>query len=199
MSMRMPFARAINPITKTNWEGVGVKPHFEVAADKALEKAIELAKSGTTKLASKGSPEMEQTETSSFDAAVLEQKANSLMGDESFAEAAVAFGKLAKNAPDTGRFWFRYAYCLHMNGEPDKALEFHKRAAMFDQFAGIATYNIACVHAMNKRVDKAFEALEEAVELGFGGVSQLDGDTDLDNIREDERYAKLIEKIEDRN
>lgn len=35
----VPFARAINPITKTNWEGVGVKPDIEVAAAQSLKTA----------------------------------------------------------------------------------------------------------------------------------------------------------------
>jgi retinol-binding protein 3 len=39
----VPFARAINPITKTNWEGTGVEPHVKVAADEALETAKQLA------------------------------------------------------------------------------------------------------------------------------------------------------------
>jgi C-terminal processing protease CtpA/Prc len=39
----IPTGRAINPITKTNWEGTGVKPDVEVTADKALDAAIELA------------------------------------------------------------------------------------------------------------------------------------------------------------
>jgi retinol-binding protein 3 len=42
----MPTGRAINPITNTNWEGTGVKPHIEVEAEKALTaahvKALEL-------------------------------------------------------------------------------------------------------------------------------------------------------------
>src|SRR5262249_28364706 len=32
-----------NPITKTNWEGTGVKPDVQVAAEQALDKAQELA------------------------------------------------------------------------------------------------------------------------------------------------------------
>lgn len=35
----VPTGQAINPITKTNWEGTGVKPDIAVAADKALEAA----------------------------------------------------------------------------------------------------------------------------------------------------------------
>lgn len=35
----VPFARSINPITKTNWEGVGVKPEVPVEAEKALKVA----------------------------------------------------------------------------------------------------------------------------------------------------------------
>ncbi|MGZ5473429.1 MAG: S41 family peptidase [Thermoanaerobaculia bacterium] len=39
----VPFARAINPITKTNWEGTGVAPDIAVPADQALDRAYVLA------------------------------------------------------------------------------------------------------------------------------------------------------------
>ena len=39
----VPYARAINPITKTNWEGTGVEPDVKVPADQALETAKKLA------------------------------------------------------------------------------------------------------------------------------------------------------------
>ena len=39
----VPFARAINPITKTNWEGTGVEPNVKVAAAQALDTAKKLA------------------------------------------------------------------------------------------------------------------------------------------------------------
>ncbi len=38
-TITVPFARSINPITKTNWEGTGVKPDVAVSADKALKVA----------------------------------------------------------------------------------------------------------------------------------------------------------------
>jgi C-terminal processing protease CtpA/Prc len=39
----VPFARAINPITLTNWEGIGVVPDVKVAAADALTTAQKLA------------------------------------------------------------------------------------------------------------------------------------------------------------
>jgi len=40
----IPISRTINPVTKSNWEGVGVQPDIKIESDKALEKAKELAK-----------------------------------------------------------------------------------------------------------------------------------------------------------
>ncbi len=39
----VPFARAINPVTKTDWEGKGIQPDVKVPADQALDKAKQLA------------------------------------------------------------------------------------------------------------------------------------------------------------
>jgi retinol-binding protein 3 len=35
----VPYSTAINPVTKTSWEKVGVKPEIEISSDKALETA----------------------------------------------------------------------------------------------------------------------------------------------------------------
>jgi retinol-binding protein 3 len=40
----VPFMRACNPVSKTNWEGVGVQPDVPTKADEALDRAVELAR-----------------------------------------------------------------------------------------------------------------------------------------------------------
>jgi C-terminal processing protease CtpA/Prc len=54
----VPRGRAINPITRTNWEGTGVKPDVEVPAALALETAHLLALRDTLKRAD--DPEMKE-------------------------------------------------------------------------------------------------------------------------------------------
>ncbi|MBC3841406.1 S41 family peptidase [Streptacidiphilus sp. 4-A2] len=43
LTVTVPTARAINPVTGTNWEGVGVVPDIAVTADEALDTALALA------------------------------------------------------------------------------------------------------------------------------------------------------------
>jgi C-terminal processing protease CtpA/Prc len=40
VTVTVPTARSINPVTGTNWEGVGVEPDLPVAADEALDTAL---------------------------------------------------------------------------------------------------------------------------------------------------------------
>jgi hypothetical protein len=56
-------------------------------------------------------------------------------------------------------------------------------------------YNAACSLSLAKRIDDAFVYLEKALQAGArtGGLSKVmvDADHDLDNLRGDERFAKL--------
>jgi hypothetical protein len=40
----VPYLRALNPVTKTNWEGVGVEPDVKTTANAALDRALVLAR-----------------------------------------------------------------------------------------------------------------------------------------------------------
>jgi len=62
-SARIPFSRAINPVTKSDWEGTGVKPDVAVRADRALLVAHLMAlRKALSKATDKGvSNELEET------------------------------------------------------------------------------------------------------------------------------------------
>lgn len=57
-----------------------------------------------------------------------------------------------------------------------------------------AHYNLACRYALLKQRDKAFTALRKAVELGYRDFAFMQGDHDLDSIRKDPRFRKLVKE-----
>ena len=59
--LRVPFARAINPISKTNWEGTGVTPDVQTPAAQAFDRAYRMA---IEKLAAKATDPARKSELS---------------------------------------------------------------------------------------------------------------------------------------
>ena len=55
-----------------------------------------------------------------------------------------------------------------------------------------AHYNLACRYALLKQRDKALTALRKAVELGYRDFAFMQEDQDLDSIRKDPRFRKLM-------
>lgn len=50
-ALSLPEQRSVNPITQTNWQGVGVTPDVAAPADRALDVALELARAELTRRA----------------------------------------------------------------------------------------------------------------------------------------------------
>ena len=55
--------------------------------------------------------------------------------------------------------------------------------------------NIACIHALEGDKDGAIEALANAVDAGFNDLAWAAKDGDLKSLREDPRFAKLVNGI----
>ncbi len=58
-----------------------------------------------------------------------------------------------------------------------------------------ARYNLACSLALTARIDDALDELELSVELGYRDASFLEGDSDLDALRGEERFRRLVERL----
>ena len=106
--------------------------------------------------------------------------------------AAEAWGLIIEAEPDNATAWFNFGYCLHAARRLDAAIEAHKKAATFDDYHGIALYNLGCAYALLERPDEAFEGRFASHAAGFRMRGQAEGDSDLDSLRSDPRYEALL-------
>jgi Tfp pilus assembly protein PilF len=56
-------------------------------------------------------------------------------------------------------------------------------------------YNLCCAYAKYGEKDRAFAALEKAIELRYPSKELLETDTDLVSIRSDQRFKELVKKV----
>jgi len=60
-------------------------------------------------------------------------------------------------------------------------------------------YNLACSLALLGETEKACDALERAVELGYDDLEHLLADGDLGSLRDAPRFARLVARIGERS
>ena len=60
---------------------------------------------------------------------------------------------------------------------------------------GTGYYNTACVYSLSKQSDKAFEWLNKAIDEGFTNRNTMETDTDLEPIRSDARFQKVLARL----
>jgi tetratricopeptide (TPR) repeat protein len=128
----------------------------------------------------------------------VRSQANEAVQSGDFTVAAANFKKLTEANPKDAQAWQMLGYSLHAAGKLDEALPMHMKAAEFKQTAPVATYNIACVHALKGNADEAFTWLDKAVAAGFDDVDQLQGDADFVSLRKDPRFAKLESTLKEK-
>lgn len=85
----VPVGRAINPVTKTNWEGTGVTPHVETSADEALALAHRMA---MEKLAEKAESEEDKKYFAWFSEAMEAKEAPAELTAEQMKACTGQFG-----------------------------------------------------------------------------------------------------------
>lgn len=81
-------------------------------------------------------------------------------------------------------------YALGRKGDSDDAL-----AALIGKYEKEGPYNIAHVYAFRGEADKAFEWLDEAVEYGDPGLSDIVTESLFANVRSDPRWLPFLRKI----
>ncbi len=83
-------------------------------------------------------------------------------------------------------------------GQHEKGLEIDKRLVRLCPSDPAAFYNLACSLSLLGQLDKARDALQKALDLGFGPVSQIENDPDLANLRASPHYEGIYSRFRHR-
>lgn len=123
-------------------------------------------------------------------------------GDDAFQherwdDAVRAYQAALKKGIDNPLLHFRLGFSLHMRGRHEEALPHHLLATRIDSrpLRIDALYNVACANARLGRKEEALKALARAIEAGFVDTPQVARDSDLDSLRDDPSFQKLVASI----
>ena len=91
----------------------------------------------------------------------------------------------------------RLGYALHVLGKYEEALPSHLRAAAatHPEVRIDGLYNAACASALLGNSDAALPYFAKAIDAGFKDKEQVEKDTDLASLRDDDRFKKLVAGI----
>jgi Flp pilus assembly protein TadD len=88
------------------------------------------------------------------------------------------------------------ATLLSMKGRFADGLKVEKRLVELRPADPLAHYNLACSYARMNRRGLSIKTLRKAVELGYRDFRYMREDNDLDPLREDPRFRKLLREYE---
>lgn len=75
----------------------------------------------------------------------------------------------------------------------EQAIFYRELVAKMAPLDPLNYYNLACCYALDDQKDKAFEALAHSIRYGWCDTDHIKGDTDLDALRDDDRYPTMLE------
>ena len=95
--------------------------------------------------------------------------------------------------PEFGRAYAIRGTGCYKLGEHQLAIKDYEKAIELNPERARSYYNLACCYSLQGDKDKAIEYLRQAIEKGYNNFERMKKDTDLDNIRNDPRFIKLIQ------
>ena len=117
-------------------------------------------------------------------------------GDYPAAEAG--FLALTRQDSTDATAWYRLGYAYHFQKKYAEAAGAWIRADGLGFQPPSSRFNTARAYARLGRHDEAFAWLERALAAGFSQVDMLDGEADLEGLRQDARFAAVLEAADRR-
>jgi tetratricopeptide (TPR) repeat protein len=97
-----------------------------------------------------------------------------------------------KEPPGDGEEWFNRGYQMHSSDRYEEAIKSFMYAVALDYRMATAMYNIACGYSLLNDKENALIWLQRSLESGFDRNDLVAEDSDLDPLRGDPRFQKIL-------
>lgn len=81
------------------------------------------------------------------------------------------------------------------NGMFEKGIKVDLKLAKLKPDDPLIHYNLACSFSLLRILDKSLQSLGKAIDLGYNDLRHMESDSDLDEVRDEDGYKMLINKI----
>ena len=83
-------------------------------------------------------------------------------------------------------------------GRHEEAIKAYEKAIEIKPDDNNTWYNLACLYSLKKQKDNALKSFRKAIEYGFNDLAHIRKDKDLDFIRNEEEFKKIIDELENK-
>lgn len=108
-------------------------------------------------------------------------------------QAMAHYGRSLRVEPELDEALAALAGLHLLAGENDKALALYEKLLRHNPDNAVVLYNIACIHALAQRTGPALDFLGKAIAAGYDNSMSLKVDPDLESIRTQDAYQRLME------
>ena len=82
-----------------------------------------------------------------------------------------------------------------LTGQIQEGLYVDKKLVEIQPKEPIFHYNLACSQSLLGEVNGALDSLQQAIDLGYNNLEYIQEDSDLETIRKDSRFSKLLDHL----
>ncbi|VGO23042.1 tetratricopeptide repeat protein [Pontiella sulfatireligans] len=100
--------------------------------------------------------------------------------------------KISKRLPEDLEILQALADLYTKTGKYEEGLAVDEKLSHLLPNDDLVWYNLGCSYALTNHPDEAFEALTNAVELGYGDYDWMKTDSDLNGLHNDPRFESLL-------
>ncbi|MCI0663833.1 MAG: hypothetical protein L0220_22455 [Acidobacteria bacterium] len=125
----------------------------------------------------------------------LAQKAEGHYFAQEWADAAAAYQQLVSEKPNDALAWHRLGTSRIFLKQFIEAIKNLEQAIKVGGSGPLDFYNLACAFALTGEKEKALDNLEKAINGGFTDRQQYENDSDLNSLRENERFKELLKRL----